>query len=83
MSTEDNRSQLPPESANQLSTNEDISEQSAIVTTTYVRMGPLPALEELEAYDRVVPGSAERIIAMAEEQSKHRRAKEMIKAKAE
>ena len=38
--------------------------------------GPLPPPEVLEQFDRVVPGSAERIIAMAEQQSQHRRALE-------
>jgi uncharacterized membrane protein len=35
--------------------------------------GPLPPPAILAQYDRVVPGAAERIITMAEEQSRHRR----------
>ncbi len=35
--------------------------------------GPLPPPEILKKFDEVVPGSAERIIKMAEEQSVHRR----------
>ena len=34
--------------------------------------GPLPPPDELEKYERVSPGAAERIIAMAETQSSHR-----------
>ena len=35
--------------------------------------GPLPPPEILEKYDRVVPGAAERILRLAEEQSEHRK----------
>ena len=35
--------------------------------------GPLPPPEILKKFDEVVPGAAERIIKMAEEQSLHRR----------
>jgi uncharacterized membrane protein len=34
--------------------------------------GPLPLPQLLEGYEKVVPGSAERIIRMAEEQQAHR-----------
>lgn len=34
--------------------------------------GPLPPADELEKYERVSPGAAERIIAMAETESSHR-----------
>ena len=34
--------------------------------------GPLPPPESLEGYERVLPGSADRILAMAEEQASHR-----------
>lgn len=34
--------------------------------------GPLPMPEDLEKYDKVVPGAAERIISMAEKEMKHR-----------
>lgn len=34
--------------------------------------GPLPPPEALEHYERVLPGGAERIIAMAEREQKHR-----------
>ncbi len=38
--------------------------------------GPLPPPEILQKFNEVVPGAAERIIKMAEEQSVHRRALE-------
>jgi uncharacterized membrane protein len=37
-----------------------------------VRSAPLPHPAELEAYEAVLPGAAERIFIMAESQSKHR-----------
>jgi uncharacterized membrane protein len=38
--------------------------------TTY--SGPLPQAEQLQKYEEVLPGAADRIIRMAEEQSAHR-----------
>lgn len=38
--------------------------------------GPLPPPEVLEKYNKIVPGAAERIIKMAEQQSAHRRSLE-------
>lgn len=47
---------------------------SVIVKETYSAFsGPLPSPEVLKKFDEVVPGAAERIIKMAEEQSSHRR----------
>ena len=43
--------------------------------------GPTPSPDVLREYDDIVPGSAERIIAMAERQSEHRRALETIAVK--
>lgn len=42
------------------------------VAQAYSFSGPLPPPEILEKYNRVFPGLAERIIGMAEQQSKHR-----------
>ena len=39
--------------------------------------GPLPPPQILEKYNQVVPDAAERIIAMAESQSKHRQSLEV------
>ena len=38
-----------------------------------IRSGPLPVPEELQRYDDICPGAADRIINMAESQGKHRR----------
>ena len=35
--------------------------------------GPIPKPEDLAQYDAILPGSAERILAMAEDQASHRR----------
>ena len=40
--------------------------------------GPLPHPETLAEYDRISPGAASRILAMAEEQSKHRQELEKL-----
>jgi uncharacterized membrane protein len=37
-----------------------------------VRSGPLPAPEELAAYNQIIPEGADRIMKMAEQQSAHR-----------
>ena len=42
------------------------------VAQAYSFSGPLPPPEVLEKYNQCVPGLAERIITMAEQQSKHR-----------
>jgi len=42
------------------------------VARAYSFTGPLPPPEVLEKYNQVLPGLAERIMAMAEQQSKHR-----------
>jgi uncharacterized membrane protein len=46
--------------------------QYSVEQRTVARSGPLPAPEELAAYNQVFPGAAERIIKMAEAQSEHR-----------
>ncbi len=38
--------------------------------------GPIPPPAMLEQYDKIVPGAAERLLRMAEEQSAHRRSLE-------
>jgi len=48
----------------------------AATTQTQVFSGPLPQPEDLAKYDQVLPGAAERILKMAEEQSAHRRSLE-------
>lgn len=38
----------------------------------YMRQGPLPEAHEMEHYERVLPGSADRILSMAENEVSHR-----------
>jgi uncharacterized membrane protein len=40
--------------------------------------GPLPRPEDLRAYEGIVPGGAERILAMAERQAAHRQSLEQV-----
>jgi len=49
-----------------------ISPRAVATTTAETFSGPLPHPQILEKYNEVVPDAAERIIAMAENQSKHR-----------
>jgi uncharacterized membrane protein len=59
-------------------------EQRRVLMGTMVAMeqkmysGPLPPAEEIEAYERVCPGAADRIIAMTEKSLDHRIANEKI-----
>jgi uncharacterized membrane protein len=45
---------------------------SAFLSVHAQRSAPLPAPAELEHYDRIVPGMAERIVRMAEQEQAHR-----------
>jgi uncharacterized membrane protein len=58
------------------------SPEARVVFTQLVRhfefCGPLPPASELQAYDRVVPGLAEKIVNWADEEGRHRRAMEQI-----
>ena len=44
--------------------------------------GPIPPPGQLEQYNKVLPGAADRIITMAEQQSAHRHVIEMLTVKA-
>jgi uncharacterized membrane protein len=46
--------------------------QQAMILTQMSRSGPIPDAEQLEKYERITPGAADRIIKMAEKQSDHR-----------
>lgn len=48
----------------------DNGQQSQLISASWA--GPLPPPSTLESFDHVVPGSAERIIAMAEREQAHR-----------
>lgn len=50
--------------------------QAQMTSIEHVFSGPLPPPIVLEQYDKVVPGAAERILKMAEDQSAHRRSLE-------
>jgi uncharacterized membrane protein len=54
------------------------SNRSMLTQRTSLEMfqGPLPPPSVLEHYDRIVPGAAQRILAMAEQQATHRQALE-------
>jgi uncharacterized membrane protein len=48
------------------------AERQLIARHTLVHQGPLPHPAVLKQYDEIVPGAAERIITMAEQQARHR-----------
>ncbi|MDP1633348.1 MAG: DUF2335 domain-containing protein [Gallionellaceae bacterium] len=50
--------------------------QQVQVSHQKVHHGPLPAPEDLQRYDELLPGAAERIIAMAEMEQRHRHEQE-------
>ncbi len=60
----------PP--APQLQQNRIVPSRTVATATAESFSGPLPPPQILEKYNEVVPDAAERIIAMAERQSKHR-----------
>ena len=45
--------------------------------------GPIPPPEIISGYEAIIPGAADRILAMAEKQSQHRQEMEKIKIKSE
>ena len=49
-----------------------ISQARSVSAEIQYRHGPLPSPKDLDEYDKVIPGAAERIISMAEQQAKHR-----------
>lgn len=55
----------PAETADNISHQVTVHQQSAF-------SGPIPPPEALAQYDQIVPGSADRIIQMAENETKHR-----------
>jgi uncharacterized membrane protein len=64
------------ESSNRLSQNRggDLPHHAQFKQT--IHQGPLPAPEAFAAYERVLPGAADRILKMAESQSEHRQGME-------
>lgn len=55
-----------------------LSRRQMAVSAEYHHSGPIPDPMTLERYDQILPGAAERIIKMAEDQSTHRREIEKI-----
>ncbi|MBI2551871.1 DUF2335 domain-containing protein [Candidatus Uhrbacteria bacterium] len=51
-------------------------ERRIFSATQELHVGPLPKPQDFEYYERVLPGAAQRILAMAEQQSMHRRKQE-------
>ncbi|HVZ76072.1 MAG TPA: DUF2335 domain-containing protein [Candidatus Paceibacterota bacterium] len=47
-------------------------DRSIVVQENKFHSGPLPAPEDLQRYDSILPGLADRIVRMAENQSEHR-----------
>jgi len=62
------QSQLPAQVSHQIITNQVLR-----TIRSEFFMGPLPRPEDLQQYESVCPGTAERIIQMAEVQGSHRR----------
>lgn len=58
-----------------------VHRQEEKFTFRKVHKGPLPAPEVLEQYENILPGAADRIIMLAENQAKHRQDLEKIAVK--
>lgn len=61
--------------------NEVSANRQQVSVSEYRHSGPIPDPMTLEGYNNIVPGAADRIIKMAEEQSSHRRALELVAIK--
>ena len=62
----------PPKKTALAETNSEPRDVFHVTASEVSFRGPIPPPEILEAYDRVISGSAGRIVAMAEKQSTHR-----------
>jgi uncharacterized membrane protein len=66
-----------PSKPSQIATQQSPQSQQALTREVFVQQqqfsGPLPSPEVLEKYGQIIDGGPERILVMAEEQSKHRR----------
>jgi uncharacterized membrane protein len=52
--------------------------QPALFIESQIRTGPLPSPAEIGEYERILPGTADRIIKMAEKEQSHRHQSEII-----
>lgn len=68
------KTQIPDEASRTVSES-DIRKQME-VSISQMYMGRIPPASEFAKYEEVLPGSADRILKMAEKQSEHRRAME-------
>lgn len=82
------------EKKQEISNERNVETQTEIVTGTELKQvvaeviqsefsGPIPPPSIIKGYEEVVPGSADRIIKMAEKQSEHRQQMEEIMIKTE
>jgi uncharacterized membrane protein len=70
---------LPADAASQANSAKEVLERIEVLTAEFTQrviVGPLPPPDLLREYERLVPGSAERIISMAVSQSEHRKSLE-------
>lgn len=63
---------------NRKPTKPDKAVMQAVQVQQTLYQGPLPAPEALERYESTLPGAANRIICMAEDEMKHRHAQELV-----
>lgn len=63
--------------------NKHQNDDKRLVAITTQYSGPLPPPEILAQFEQIIPGAAERILRMAEEQSAHRRSLEAIVIKSD
>ena len=64
--------QQSPEVLKSLPKKERAKIANVHIEASIVRVGPLPDPHELERYNAIIPNGADRIMKMAEEQSRHR-----------
>ena len=68
-----------PEAMRQILSQPDVSHAQLVsVFASWMSAGPLPPPEVLDGYNRVLPGSAERLFNMAESQLAHRQHLEKV-----
>lgn len=67
-----------PDDENKKEATEILSEITISKFQSEMYSGPLPSADQMAQYENTLPGSANRIIAMAEMQNKHRREMEKI-----
>ena len=78
--SENGRLDVVPDEVNRVEPIEDLpseaSQSISTVTSTKFESyrGPLPQPDALGEYERILPGAADRILSMAESQSRHRQA---------